>query len=387
MKNKYILTALLASFFIVISFVPLYAQTSAYPTKSISGNDLCGATAQTECNVTNFKAMVSSLLSLFTVIGSVFVVLVLVVRMVMIVWARKDPSGAALKKVGYEAFQSLIGFVVVFAIAAGALTFILKSFGVQDFILKLFSEAFVTHAYADTGSLLPNPTTMNNLYDVLLSLARIIIRWFVYPSIVGMWLFSGFAYVYAQGKPEELKKAHSYTLLAAIITIAVVMVQGFVFAVRNTALQVIGSSTVTTPASTMPSASTVTAPVGSSTTSINPDGRVVPAAGTTNSVCTTQNGLSGQRGLDGSCVSRSDSYVAPLTVTPTASVPSSSSQADFVITPQSSGGSPTVVVTPATVNPATASTTPRSTVQQRCFDVVNNITRDGTPDANSACTN
>jgi hypothetical protein len=216
--------------------------TGALPASSISGDGLCGSSAATECNLDHFKSIVSSLLTLFITVGSILLIVFIVFRLVVSWFAFRMGKASAIKEAVNQSWQATIGFFIIFAIFGGVLVAILKSFGVQNFVLRLFSEGLITHAYAQTTastSLLPNPTTINNAVDLVLAIVRLVVRWFIYPALAFMWLWSGFSYVAAQGKPEEIKKAHSYLMWAAIITVAVVMVQGLIFAIRGTVQQIL----------------------------------------------------------------------------------------------------------------------------------------------------
>lgn len=101
-------------------------------------------------------------------------------------------------------------------------------------------------AHAADSALLPNPLSTNSVYDFLLLIVRLIIRWFVYPGIIAMWVWSGFAFVAAQGNPEKLVKARSWLMWAAIVTVVVFMTEGFLFAVRGTVQQIVPNMTTKT---------------------------------------------------------------------------------------------------------------------------------------------
>ena len=135
-----------------------------------------------------------------------------------------------------------IGFIFFILIVGGFLTAVFKFIGTQEWALpfiKLLGNSFIPHAYAQSGYL-PNPLGVSNLYDFLLLIVRLAVRWFVYPAIIVMWVWSGFAYVEAQGNPEKLSKAHNWLLWAVISTVVIFMTEGFLFAIRGTVQQVFG---------------------------------------------------------------------------------------------------------------------------------------------------
>jgi hypothetical protein len=60
------------------------------------------------------------------------------------VWAYFNGDVGALKKAREDAFNALIGFVIIFAIGGGILLVMLKTLGVQPWAVKLlqfFSES------------------------------------------------------------------------------------------------------------------------------------------------------------------------------------------------------------------------------------------------------
>jgi hypothetical protein len=81
-------------------------------------------------------------------------------------------------------------------------------------------------------SQLPNPLGFDSLYDFILGILNVAMKFFLYPAMVGIWVYSGFLYVAAQGAPEKLKKAHNLLIWAFISTLIVFTVQGFMMAIK-----------------------------------------------------------------------------------------------------------------------------------------------------------
>jgi hypothetical protein len=67
-------------------------------------------------------------------------------------------------------------------------------------------------------------------------------RFFVYPLLIIAWVGTGFAFVFAQGRPEMLTKAKKLLVGAIVSTLIVMMIQGFLMAVKGTTEQVLQSS-------------------------------------------------------------------------------------------------------------------------------------------------
>ena len=107
-------------------------------------------------------------------------------------------------------------------------------------ILKLFSGGLIEHTYAQTTQL-PSPTNYGNLYDFILGGLRLVMRFFIYPALVVIWVWTGFSFVLAQGAPDALLKAKKWLMWAFITTFVIVVLQGFLLALRTTALKIITS--------------------------------------------------------------------------------------------------------------------------------------------------
>jgi hypothetical protein len=215
--------------------------------QSISGDEVCGATAQTTCTPAHFKQIGQRLLVIFTTLGGALLVIMIAVRLVRSWYAYRAGNANAIKEAGQNAFNAVMGFLIIFAVFGGLYLALLNYLGTQPWavqLFRLFSDALIPHAYAatTTDQLLPNAFGSNSAYDILLSGINLGMRFFVYPSIIVMWVWSGFQFVYAQGNPDGLMKARSWVFWAFIITIVALMLQGFLLAFKNTANRVLGGS-------------------------------------------------------------------------------------------------------------------------------------------------
>jgi hypothetical protein len=279
------ITTVLASCFIFLTIHNVQAQ-------SISGDDLCGASSTAKCTPAALKTLGTKVLSLFVLLGSVLLVLAIAVRVVMSWYAYRAGDAGAIKRAGQQAFNAFIGFIIVFAVFGGVFMILLNTLGAQPWVgklLQMFSEAFVPHAYA-VGTQLPNPLGSNSLYDILISAASLALRFFVYPAVIAMWVWSGFQFIYSQGNPDGLNKAKSWLFWAFIITVITFSLQGFLLAFRGTAEKIV-------PGMTNMNTSTTPTPVLSPTSTTT---TAQPAPGTYGAACSigTFNGIIG---TDGTC--------------------------------------------------------------------------------------
>jgi hypothetical protein len=236
-----VLSTLLASFLVILSAHGVHAQTN-----SISGDSLCGSVGH-PCKPADLKLIGKRLLTLFAYIGSALLVLLILVRVLHSVFAYFRGDVGALKKAGEDAFNALIGFVIIFAIGGGILLVMLKTLGVQPWAVKLlqfFSESFIPHAYAADEKLLPNALGSNSAYDILIAAISLAMRFFIYPGLIAMWVASGFKFVYSQGNPEGLKTARSWLLVSFIVTIVAFSLQGFILALKATAQKIVPTTSI-----------------------------------------------------------------------------------------------------------------------------------------------
>ncbi|MEN9881450.1 MAG: hypothetical protein RLZZ308_633 [Candidatus Parcubacteria bacterium] len=260
MKRFYFLAVLFTFLLTFFSFHGVDAQTAP----SISGDDVCGATSA--CQISDLKKIVTETFKLLIALGLPVLVVFVIYRFV-VAWYQVANGNAnayheALKKAG----NAIVGFFIIVVIFGGALYFLLSFFGVKEDPLKLLkvmlTDAFIPHAYAVSGQYLPNTTNITSLYDFLLQALRLIMRFFIYPALIVMWVWTGFNFVYAQGKPELLTKAKKLLFWAFLSTFIVFITQGFLIALQNTVKQIVPSQS----GGAIQNSQTVTDPTASVTT-------------------------------------------------------------------------------------------------------------------------
>ena len=144
----------------------------------------------------------------------------------------------ALKELWKRAFNTIIWGAVLFAVIP-LFYAILKSFGVGgeylDIIKKLNVDIpFVQHAYAQTQIGLPQPIKFEHPYDLLLLILGVLYQWVIIPALIGMWVYSGFLFVFAQGAPVQLTKARKTLWYSVILTVILLVLQTVIFALRAT---------------------------------------------------------------------------------------------------------------------------------------------------------
>lgn len=256
MKKHYLLSVLFATFLIFISFHGVYAEGTA----SISGDEVCGATADTKCGISNLKAIAQNILYTFVAIGSAAMFVFIAYRLIQSQFAVMQGNAGARMVASKNIFNALVGFFIIVALFGGLFIFGLGALGAQSWttkLLQLLSDAFIPHAYAANDKLLPNPLFANNLFDLILAIVSLVIKFFVYPAIITLWVWSGFQFVYSQGNPEGLKKAKSWLLWTVIITVVIFTLQGFLLAFKNTAQKIAPQSSafMQPPGTTTPDSS------------------------------------------------------------------------------------------------------------------------------------
>jgi len=138
---------------------------------------------------------------------------------------------------------------------------------------------------AQAATQLTNPLGFTSLYDFILGALSLVMKFFIYPALVGIWVWSGFSFVLAQGAPDKLNKAKNLLLWAFVSTLIVFMTNMFLLALKGSVEKIVPASTTTTTVS----------PAGTL------DGRVAPADGTYGAACTMPDGSTGTLGTDLIC--------------------------------------------------------------------------------------
>lgn len=188
---------------------------------------------------------------LYFVLSSAMLVLVvmIIVTGVKFMTGRDKPAELEAAKMRLAYLVIGIGLLSVTA-SVSFYVFALSKIGVKSEFLKVFeifgnsSYNLVEHSYAAETAVsdkLPNPTGVTSLYDFMLAVIRLVVRWFVYPIIIFSWFTSGFLFVRAQGSPERLNYAKNWLLWTLIGTLVILMAEGFAFALRETITQIFSS--------------------------------------------------------------------------------------------------------------------------------------------------
>jgi hypothetical protein len=236
------------------SSTTLYAQTGP----SIAGDSVCGGVTYNDkgeaqlhpCKIQDLGKVVKGLLSLVISIGLPLLVFIIAFRFFKAWKALVDGNPNAYKEELKKVGNAVFGFVIIVLMIGGFFTVALRFFGVNETILKFIenilassSSGLVEHAYAANQQYLPNFLTVNNLYDFILNILRLTMRFFVYPALIVIWVFTGFSFIYAQGNPEQLTKAKKWLVGAFITTLAIFMVQTFLIAIRGSVQNILPGGT------------------------------------------------------------------------------------------------------------------------------------------------
>lgn len=242
-----LLSTVFAMCLVVTSLHGAYAQTP-----SISGDEVCGSSQDTICKPADLAKIMRKVVGFAATVGGVVVFIFIIVRILSSVAAYMKGDQGAIGRARDSAFQALIGFIILICVFSGGFLILVQAFGTEPWVvqlLKFFSYGLVDQAYA-AEQLLPNTYGSNSLYDIIISGANLIMRFFVYPFLIFIWVASGFKMVYSQGNPEGLKTARSWILIAVITTVVCFTLQGFILAFRGTAEKILPGSTTSQSSST-----------------------------------------------------------------------------------------------------------------------------------------
>jgi TRAP-type C4-dicarboxylate transport system permease small subunit len=242
-KNLAFVLGVCVMLFVSFSYVT-YAQSIA---------DVCGQSVdQKKCQLSDIPLVTKGILSLIVSIGLPVLICYIAYRFVMAYFAAVQGNAMAYKDAVKKAGNAILGFFFIAGLFGGLFYAMLKYLGVKDApiqFLQFFSDAFtfIPHAYAagesTSNGYLPNFIGVNSLSEFLLAMVRLVIRFFVYPALIVMWVWTGFSFILAQGNPDGLRKAKKWLLGAIITTLVIFMLQMFLLAVQGTINKIINKDT------------------------------------------------------------------------------------------------------------------------------------------------
>lgn len=303
-KKQYLIPFLLAFVFVMVPISLLYAQGNG---TSISGDEICGSSSSTKCTLDHLKIITGKVLTFVIGIGLPLTIIFITYRFVMAWFALQQGNANAYKEALAKSRDAAIGFFLIVALAGGLLFTLLKFLGVKGGFLESLPflssviNVLVPHAYAQATSTATstfvvavatcdsafNLLGVCSLYDFILSILRLVMRFFIYPALIVIWVWTGFAFVTAQGNPEGLNKAKKWLMWAFVTTLVIFMLQAFLVAARGTVQKILPVA----PASQTTNTNTNT----------NSNSNNAPAPGTPGAVCTKPNGMYGRTGANGGC--------------------------------------------------------------------------------------
>lgn len=255
-KKQYLIPLLLVFVFVMVPVTLLYAQGNG---TSISGDEICGASSSTKCTLNHLKTITSKVLTFVIGIGLPLTIIFITYRFVMAWFALQQGNANAYKEALAKSRDAAIGFFLIVALAGGLLFALLKFLGVKGSFLESLPflsdiiNVLVPHAYAQATSTVTvavatcdsafNLLGVCSLYDFILSILRLVMRFFIYPALIVIWVWTGFAFVTAQGNPEGLNKAKKWLMWAFVTTLVIFMLQAFLVAARGTVQKVLPAGT------------------------------------------------------------------------------------------------------------------------------------------------
>lgn len=255
MKLKIILrtalTVYLFSLFIFSAIIP--ASSFALDLgKPLSGDSRCGGIV----NGTAVPCPTDKIFPLLRDISIYAIIIIAGVALASIIWAvgrglvaqnQPEKLQALSKQLGVITVNLLIAILLIGGLATAFWDAFVKPEyqAIFDKWLSFVNEVPIwgpTQVYAQTASSvslpLPNPLVVNSVWDVLLLLFQLSMRWIAIPVLIGSWVWAGFLFVQAQGNPEKIKYARERLWYSFVSTLILMFALGIAFAFRNTFNQI-----------------------------------------------------------------------------------------------------------------------------------------------------
>jgi hypothetical protein len=246
LKKSHVIQVLFVLFFSVLvlsATTHVFAQGTDSIVKCGNGPE---ASSACKLNKEEFGGAVKGFLSLIITIGLPVLFILMAYRFVMAWFLLVQGNTNAYKDAIQKATSAVYGFMIVVVLIGGGLYAVLIFLGVDPKILEIlkfftFSDLF-QHAYAyDQPGFLPRFVKADSLYNFILDALRLVMKFFIYPSLIVIWVWTGFSFVLAQGAPEALAKAKKWLMWAFITTLAIMVLQGFLIALQNSVNKILGT--------------------------------------------------------------------------------------------------------------------------------------------------
>lgn len=239
-------------FFCIASFPIAFAQQVGI--ENIAG--VCGQTTATSdaCKLQDIGKITKGVLTVIISVGLPLLVVFVAYRFIIAWFAAQQGQTNAYHDAVSKAKNAILGFMFIIAIFGGLFFVLLQLLGVNNQLFTplkniLLGASLFPHAYAAETSMLPNFLPYNSLNELLFALIRLVMRFFVYPLLIVIWVWTGFLFVFAQGSPEGLKKAKDLLMKALISSLVIFSIQGFILAAQGTVTKVLGGNTTTSTTS------------------------------------------------------------------------------------------------------------------------------------------
>lgn len=244
MKFKFIpktsTVAAIFSMFILSIIIPI-SSFALNLNDPLAGDFRCGATP---CPITAFFPEVKDLFLVGIIVIAGFAIFALVVTGTKGLVSENQPE--ELKRIKKQAGVVILNLLIAIVLIGSIFMAFVKSLfkpEYQEFFGKFLSmindtSLFdINHAYAQAGGSL-NPMVFNSVWDILITLYQLGMRWVGIPILIGSWVWAGFLLIQAQGNPEKIKYARERLWYSFVWTLFLMLVLGVAFAFRNSFNQI-----------------------------------------------------------------------------------------------------------------------------------------------------
>ena len=195
----------------------------------------CGKTADVAqaCKFSDLIPLLKAAYLLFAQVATVLGFGTFVFYLIKLGWSQDKAAAKAELK---NKLLWIISILTAIWVMPALFLALLKAVGTDErFIRPIEGIALVETTYAQNqNQVVPSPVDLGGgIAPFFFKLYDIFLRWFAFPAMIALWVYSAALLIFAQGMPEKLKQARGWLWFTFIITVILLFTRVFLEAVIN----------------------------------------------------------------------------------------------------------------------------------------------------------